>query len=151
MIQEGEVKLKIAVIDGQGGGVGRSLVAGLKERFDTKIEIIAIGTNVQATSSMLKAGADLGATGENAIIFNAGKVDIITGPIGIILANSMLGELTPAMAGAIGESSSEKILVPIQKCRITIAGSEPMPMQMLITDAIRQIEKLITLLTNGNS
>ena len=150
-IQDGEAKLKIAVIDGQGGGIGSSLVAGLREHYGEKVEILAIGTNVQATSSMLKAGADLGATGENAIIVNAAKVDIIAGPIGIILANSMLGELTPAMAGAIGESSCEKILVPIQKCRITIAGTEPMPMQMLITDAISKIEQLITPLTSGRS
>lgn len=131
--------MKIAVIDGQGGGVGRSLVTGIKECYGTDIEIIALGTNTMATSTMLKAGADAGATGENAIVINAEKVDLITGPIGIILANSMLGELTPAMARAVGESPCEKILIPIQKCRITIAGNESIPMQMLIDDAIKQI------------
>ena len=135
--------MKIAVIDGQGGGVGKSLVAGLKEQYGSAIEIIALGTNALATSSMMKAGADAGATGENAIVFNAGKVDLITGPIGIILANSMLGEMTPAMARAVGESSSEKILIPIQKCHITIAGNESMPMQMFISDVIKRIGKLI--------
>jgi len=135
--------LKIAVIDGQGGGVGRSLVAGLKENYGSDAEIIALGTNALATSSMMKAGADTGATGENAIIFNAGKVDLITGPIGIILANSMLGELTPAMAAAVGESACEKVLIPIQKCSITIAGSESMPMQMLIEDAVKRIGALL--------
>ncbi len=145
--------MKIAVIDGQGGGVGKSLVTGLKEHYDTDIEIIALGTNATATSTMLKAGADTGATGENAIVFTAGKVDLITGPIGIIIANSMLGELTPVMARAVGESPCEKVLIPIHKCRITIAGNESMPMQILIGDAIKQIGKLIPHcpLTNDNS
>lgn len=135
--------MKIAVIDGQGGGVGRSLVTGLKEQFGTALEIIALGTNALATSSMMKAGADAGATGENAIIFNVGKVNLVTGPFGIIMANSMLGEVTPAVARAVGESSCKKILIPIQKCNIEIAGIESMPMQSLIDDAVKRIGRLI--------
>jgi len=135
--------MKIAVIDGQGGGVGRSLVAGLKEKLGDSVMIMAFGTNSLATSAMLKAGAHTGATGENAIILNASRVDIIAGPIGIILANGMLGELTPAMARAIGESPSPKVLIPIQKCNISIAGSESMPMQKLIEDAVERIAALV--------
>jgi hypothetical protein len=140
---EGAHQLKIAVIDGQGGGVGKTLVAGLKEKYGSTIEIIALGTNALATSAMMKAGADGGATGENAIVFNADKVDMITGPIGIIMANAMLGELTPSMARAVGESSCKKILVPIEKCSIIIAGNRTMPMQMLINDVISKVGKLI--------
>ncbi len=132
-------KIKIAVIDGQGGGIGQSLVSGLKENYGSNLEIIALGTNAAATQSMLKAGADAAATGENAIIYNSDRVDIITGPIGIILANSMLGEYTPDMAKAVGGSHTEKILIPVQKCRIVIAGTTQITMKALIDDAVARI------------
>lgn len=122
--------MRIAVIDGQGGGIGKSIVEKLRKELPEDVEIIALGTNSLATSYMLKAGANEGATGENAIIFNAPRVDVIMGTVGIIAANSMLGELTPLMAKAIAESSAKKILLPLNRCNIEIAGvdkCEPLP------------------------
>jgi len=116
--------MRIAVVDGQGGGIGKSIVEKLKARFGSKIEIIALGTNVLATAAMLKAGADEGASGENAIVVNVPKVDIITGTVGIISANSMLGELSPAMALAIAESPAKKILIPLNRCNLHIVGAD---------------------------
>lgn len=127
MKQEG--MMRVAVIDGQGGGLGKAIVEKLKRELPESVEIIALGTNAAATVQMLKAGADEGATGENAIVCNAGKADVILGAIGIIAANAMLGELTPAMAKAIAESPAEKVLIPLNRCNLTIAGvkSEPLP------------------------
>ncbi|MBH1939920.1 DUF3842 family protein [Mobilitalea sibirica] len=124
--------MRIAVIDGQGGGMGKLIVEKLRDEFNDTIEIIALGTNALATTLMLKAGADEGASGENAIIFNSSKVDAIMGPIGIVAANSMLGELTPLMAKAIAESPAKKVLIPLNRCNIQVAGvrSEPLPSQV---------------------
>src|SRR5690554_2831694 len=110
--------MRIAVIDGQGGGIGKLIVEKLKAKFGQKIEIIVLGTNALATAAMLKAGAEEGASGENAIVVNASKVDIIVGTVGILAANSMLGELSPAMALAIAESPAKKILIPLNKCNL---------------------------------
>ena len=134
------VGMKIAVIDGQGGGIGRLIVEGLRKELGNGVEIIALATNSMALSVMLKAGADKGATGENAILRNAHSVDIITGPIGIIIADSMMGELTPAMAHAISSSAACKVLLPLNRCGVEIIGvvEEPLP---------RQIEKLINRLS----
>lgn len=112
----------VAVIDGQGGGIGRAVVEKLKDSLPGDIRIIALGTNSLATSNMLKAGANDGATGENAIVFNAARADFIIGAVGIISANSMLGELTPAIARAVAESPAKKILLPLNRCNIIIAG-----------------------------
>lgn len=119
-----EKEIMIAVVDGQGGGIGKNLVGKLKKRIpkDSGIIICALGTNAAATNSMLKAGADIGATGENAIVRNVGQPDIIAGPIAIIAANSMMGELTPEMAVAISSSSAKKILIPLNRCNIAIAA-----------------------------
>lgn len=122
--------MRIAVIDGQGGGIGKTIVEKLRKELPEDVEIIALGTNVLATSLMLKAGANEGATGENAIVLNAAKVDIIMGTVGILAANSMLGELTAPMARAIGESPARKILLPLNRCNLEIVGvdkSEPLP------------------------
>lgn len=132
--------MRIAVIDGQGGGIGKTLVEKLRRELPEDAEIIALGTNSLATSFMIKAGANEGATGENAIVANAGKVDIILGAIGIIAANSMLGELTPLMAKAIAESPARKILLPLNRCSIEIVGvdkSEPMP--HLVDKAVQSV------------
>ena len=107
--------MKILVIDGQGGRVGRLLIEGLKQQAP-QLYITAIGSNSIATASMLKAGADEGATGENPVVFNSATADIIIGPIGIILSNALLGEITPRMAEAVSSSKAKKILIPINRC-----------------------------------
>ena len=121
--------MRIAVIDGQGGGIGKAIVEKLRAAFSENIEILVLGTNALATSLMIKAGANEGASGENAIIVNAPKVDIIIGSVGIIAANSMLGELTPLMAKAIAESPAKKVLIPLNRCNIELVGvnNEPLP------------------------
>jgi NAD(P)-dependent dehydrogenase (short-subunit alcohol dehydrogenase family) len=132
--------MRIAVIDGQGGGMGKAIVEKLRKEFEDRINIVALGTNSLATSLMLKAGANEGATGENAIAYNASKVDLIIGPIGIICANSLLGELTTKMAEAISESPAKKILVPLNKCNIIIAGIESKPLPHYIDDAVEIVK-----------
>lgn len=122
--------MRIAVIDGQGGGIGKAIVEKLRKELPEGVEIVALGTNSTATSIMMKAGANEGATGENAIVYNAGRVNVIAGAIGIIAANAMLGELTPAMARAIAESPARKVLLPLNRCNIETVGvdrSKPMP------------------------
>lgn len=135
--------MRIAIIDGQGGGMGKVIVEKLRCGFGEGIEIIALGTNAIATSLMLKSGANEGASGENAIVFNAPRVDIIMGPIGIIAANSMLGELTPLMAKAIAESPATKVLIPLNRCNIQIAGISPAPYINYIDDAVKVVKELI--------
>lgn len=128
--------LKIAVIDGQGGGIGKSIVERLRLGFGQKIEILVMGTNALATANMLKAGADEGASGENAIMVNARKVDIIVGSVGIISANSMLGELTPKMSRAISESPAKKILIPMNRCNLFVAGTKNGSLPQYIDDVV---------------
>jgi hypothetical protein len=120
-----EKKSLILVIDGQGGGVGKAIIERLRSAIEAKeippVYIRSLGTNSAATARMMKAGADDGATGENAIIFNAPKADYIIGAMGIVMPNAILGELSPAMAEAIGASDGVKILIPIDKCHTRIA------------------------------
>ena len=131
--------MRIAIIDGQGGGIGKAIVEKLRQAFESRIEIIALGTNSLATSLMLKAGANEGATGENAIVYNVSKVDFIVGPVGIISANSLLGELTPLMAKAISESAAKKVLIPLNRCNVIVAGVENKTLPHYIEDAIEII------------
>ena len=133
--------MRIAVIDGQGGGIGKIIVEKLKSAFCENVDKLVIGTNVLATSLMLKAGGNEGASGENAIVVNAPKVDIIIGSIGIIAANSMLGELTPLMAKAIAESPAKKILIPLNRCNIDVVGVNNQPLPHLVDQAIELIKK----------
>lgn len=135
--------MRIAVVDGQGGGMGRAMVEKLRSEFGEDIEIVALGTNALATALMLKAGANEGASGENAIVFNSRKVDVIMGAVGIIAANSMLGELTSLMAKAISESPAKKVLIPLNKCNIQIAGVKSEPFPHYIDDAIILVKELI--------
>jgi len=134
--------MKIAVVDGQGGGIGKAVVEKLRKELPEDTQIIALGTNALATTLMLKAGANEGASGENAIVFNAPKVDIIVGPIGIISANSMMGELTPLMAAAIAESPARKILIPLNRCNIEIAGVKNEPLPYYIEHAVEMVKKI---------
>lgn len=115
--------MKLVIIDGQGGKMGKSVIEQLKKRFP-HLETYAIGTNSIATSAMMKAGANYGATGENPAIVNAQDADIIIGPIGIVMANALLGEITPAMAAAIGASQAYKILIPVNRCNHYIVGCQ---------------------------
>lgn len=124
--------MKIVVIDGQGGNIGRRIVEEIKAK-KTGCEILAIGTNSTATALMMKGGADVGATGENPVVLASRDADVIIGPIGIILADSMYGEITPRMAEAIGASRARKILIPINKC-VTVAGVDE---SMSISDYIK--------------
>lgn len=121
--------MKIAVIDGQGGGIGRVVINKLREALGQEVHIIGLGTNALATAAMLKAGANEGGTGENAIVVNAAKVDVIVGSIAILVPDAMTGELTTSMASAIARSSAKKVFVPLNKCDIYIAGvvNEPLP------------------------
>jgi NAD(P)-dependent dehydrogenase (short-subunit alcohol dehydrogenase family) len=135
--------MKIAVIDGQGGGIGKAIVERLRQSLGNDQQIIALGTNPLATALMLKAGANEGASGENAIVFNASRVDIIVGSIGIVSANSMLGELSPAMAKAVGESAAKKVLIPSNRCSILIAGVKNEPLPHYIEDAIAIISDIL--------
>lgn len=135
--------MKIAVIDGQGGGIGKHIVERLRANLSVDAYILALGTNALATSAMLKAGANEGATGQNAIVFNADRVDVIVGPIAIVLAFSMLGELTPKMAEAISKSPAKKILLPINKNNVEVVGvkNEPLPHLVgLIVEELKGME-----------
>lgn len=129
-------KALAVVIDGQGGGIGRALVEQLKKQVP-ELHVRALGTNAMATAAMLKAGADDGATGENAVIYNVHRARMILGPVGILASNGLLGELTPAMAAAIGESDAVKILVPSQRCAIRLAIGKTQPLQSYLADAVR--------------
>ncbi len=133
--------VNIVVIDGQGGGIGRTLVEQLRVALPDA-EIIAIGTNSIATSSMLKAGASMAATGENSIVVACSKADIIAGPVGIVLSNSMLGEITDKMTYAITTSNAKRVLVPVSKCNTRIAGVADKPLSKYIESAVSIIKEM---------
>ena len=137
--------MQILVIDGQGGMLGSQLVSEIRKKINNA-EIIAIGTNIKATESMLKAGADQGATGENPAIVQSKAADIIVGPIGIVIADSLLGEVTPKMAIALGKSNAKKILLPVNKCNNIVVGVSDKTTKDIIAEAIniiRQIAEVI--------
>lgn len=136
--------MKTIVIDGQGGRIGSLLVEKLKAS-GIAMEIIAIGTNSIATASMLRAGADAGATGENPVIVSCREADFIMGPIGIIAADSLLGEVTPAMACAVAASRAEKILLPVNKCSLHVSGGKSLTVPALITEAVSLLQSLSAL------
>jgi hypothetical protein len=128
----------IMVVDGQGGGLGKAIIERIK-KSDLCATVIGVGANSIASSVMLKAGADDVATGENAVVYNAGQVDYIIGPIGIISANSMLGEISPAMAAAIASAPCLKLLIPLNKCNLYVAGVQENGLNEKIDDAIARI------------
>lgn len=134
--------MKITIIDGQGGKMGKTVIEQLKKAHPG-LELYAIGTNGIATTAMLKAGADFGATGENPVIVNAQDSDVIIGPIGIVFANSLLGEITPAIASAIGASKAYKILIPVNRCNHFIVGCENLSLTDYIRLVCREVDKLL--------
>jgi Ni,Fe-hydrogenase maturation factor len=132
------LRLKVAIIDGQGGGIGKRLIEKIKST-NLPLELIALGTNSLATSGMIKSGANVGATGENSIVVNADKIDVIMGPLAIIVPNSIMGEITPKMAHAIGNSRALKILIPISRCNVEIAGTKNVNMNDLLDYAVKEL------------
>jgi hypothetical protein len=129
-------KVTICVVDGQGGGIGSTIVKRIKEEFGERVEIIALGTNSIATAAMMKVRANRGATGENAIVRMAPEADYIIGPIGIVMANAMMGELTPSMARAITSSPAHKILLPLSQERVAIVGVTHQPLPHLVEELV---------------
>mgnify|MGYP001064789352 CR=1 FL=1 len=134
----------IAVVDGMGGGIGSQIISLLRQDLASDTKIYALGTNSAATSNMMKEKANKGATGENAIAFVANKVDIIVGSIGIVIPNSMLGEITPKIAESIASCDAKKILIPIvDNEELHILGMEKKPLFLAIKDAIEKIKELL--------
>lgn len=130
--------MRICVIDGQGGGIGAALIKRLKEVYREEHEVIALGTNAVATAQMMKARANRGASGENAIVRTVAGVDVIMGPLSIVLANSMMGELTPRMAEAVSSSPAPKLLLPLTQEKVEIAGLVPEPLPHLVEKLVSE-------------
>ena len=137
--------MKLLIIDGQSGRLGAQIIEGLKKAGLSDCHtIVAVGTNALATSGMINAGADQGATGENAVIVQCRTADVIVGPIGITLADAMLGEITPAMAAAVGASSAARVLIPSDRCDTYVIGVVPMTRKQQIDAAVAQVIALCT-------
>ena len=132
--------MEIVVIDGQGGGIGKNIIQVLKEKHP-EYTIIGVGTNSMATTQLKKGGADIIATGENAVVYNVKYASIVVGPIGVAFANSMYGEITPAMANAIGESEARKYFIPVSKCSAQVVGVASKSISEYIDDLVVMIEK----------
>ncbi len=134
--------IHIAVIDGQGGGLGRAIIAKMRQE-KLPVNIMALGTNSTATFSMIKAGADAGATGENAICVNVDKADLIIGPIAIVMADSLMGELTSRMAEAVASSAALKLLIPSTRCNVKVIGTKDATMQYYLDELTYGIKNYI--------
>lgn len=133
--------MNILIIDAQGGGIGKQLVSAIKKNMPDA-DITAIGTNSAATSAMIKAGADKAATGENAVVVNSKKADVIIGPIGIVIADSLLGEITPRMAKAVAQSPAKRILIPINHCDNIVVGVDDLNIGKLLQDVIKELQRV---------
>lgn len=134
--------MNILVIDGQGGQLGCQLIRTLRERFPA-LSITAVGTNSTASAAMLKAGADRAATGENPVVVACRRADVILGPIGIVVADALCGEVTPAMACAVGQAQAQRILLPMQKCDTLVAGVTALSTAALVEDAADRLAALL--------
>lgn len=134
--------MNILVIDGQGGGIGRQLVSRIKSAIP-EATVMAVGTNSLAAQTMLKAGADNAATGENALKVNCRHADIIVGPVGIVIADALLGEISPAMAAAVAQSRAKRILIPTNLCDNYIAGISDTTVSVLIADCVEKIRSFL--------
>lgn len=134
--------MNLLVIDAQGGGIGKQVVSAVKKQFP-EMAVTAVGTNSLAMSAMLKAGADHAATGENAVVVGCRKADVIVGPIGIVIADALLGEITPVMAAAVGQSRAKRILIPINHCDNIIVGIADLNIGKLIAEVVEEIRKFL--------
>ena len=130
--------MKIVVIDGQGGRLGSLLVERVKARLP-QAQVYALGTNSAATAAMLKAGADFGATGENPVLRNMADADGVLGPVGVVVADAILGEVTPAMAQAVGSCRAKKYLIPMNSCGVIVAGVESLPLPVYAAQAVEAL------------
>ena len=133
--------MRVLIVDGQGGRLGKQLVKEVLERFP-QVELMAVGTNSMATEQMLKAGAQRAATGENAVVVACRKADVILGPMGMVIADALMGEVTPEMAKAVGQSEGVRILLPSDKCSTLVAGVTDTGMTALIRDAMDKLASL---------
>ena len=134
--------MNILVMDAQGGGIGKQVVTAVRTRFPD-VTITAVGTNAAATTAMLRAGANEGATGENAAVVCCRRADVIIGPVGIVIADAMLGEVTPRMAVAVGQSAAKRILIPVNHCANFIAGVADLSVGRLIDSVVAELEKTV--------
>ncbi|MBE3581212.1 MAG: DUF3842 family protein [Thermoanaerobacteraceae bacterium] len=133
--------MRIAVVDGQGGGIGKHITSKIRKELPPEVEILALGTNAMATAAMLKAGANEGATGENAVVRNASRVDVIVGSLAIVLAESMLGEVTPRMAASIAASPALKLLLPLNRSGVEVVGVKEEPLPHLIDALVVRLKE----------
>lgn len=132
----------IMVMDGQGGGIGATIIKGLRSEVGEELEVLALGTNSIATSRMMKAGANKGATGENAIVHTSPKVDVIIGPLAILMPNAMMGEVTPGMAEAVSSSEAKKILIPLTREKVKLVGVTGEPLPHLVDQIVQSIKEM---------
>ena len=140
---------RVLIIDGQGGNMGRQLVEQLLLQSNITLEITVVGTNAIATANMLKASARVqGATGENAVVVAARKADVIVGPVGIVMADALMGEITPAMANAVAQSNAYKVLLPVNKCNHFIVGVRDDSMSQLVQQAVQEVIKSLNWIDN---
>ena len=140
---------RVLIIDGQGGNMGRQLVEQLLLQSNITLEVTVVGTNAIATANMLKASARVqGATGENAVVVAARKADVIVGPVGIVMADALLGEITPSMANAVAQSNAYKVLLPVNKCNHFIVGVRDDSMSQLVQQAVQEVIKSLNWIDN---
>ena len=137
--------MKVVVIDGQGGGLGKRVISALKGKYNDAISVVAIGTNAVATQAMLKAGADISATGENPLKVNVKDADVIIGPVGIVIANSLFGEVTPKMAKAVGKSRAKRLLIPVNLCSNIVIGVNNTSIATMVNGVLFEMDKLMQL------
>jgi hypothetical protein len=133
----------IMVMDGQGGGIGSVMIKALRAALSQDVEILALGTNSAATARMMKAGANRGATGENAIVQTSTKADVIMGPLAVLMAHAMMGEVTPRMAEAVSMSKAKKILIPLTQEKVTLVGITADPLPHLVQEAVRVLQETV--------
>lgn len=134
--------MRILVLDGQGGGIGGRILSALLPALPQGCSVVAVGTNVLATNAMRKAGAQRCATGDNAVVYNAARADVILGPVGVVLANGLLGEISPAMAAAVSGSDAAKVLIPSTKCNVFVAGTQDAPLETYLRLAVEEVLRL---------